>query len=102
MPRLLFLLIPLLLIACGDMEKEVGERGYYEEYFSQEIKQLTATNKGILKHTTTEDEVEQWSCDTMSREMWKSELRGFLNAQKFSPMIQRTILFQMIVRVSIR
>ena len=80
MPRLLFLLIPLLLIACGDMEKEVGERGYYEQYFSQEIKQLTATNKGILKHTTTEDEVEQWSCETMSREMWKSELRGFLNA----------------------
>ena len=61
------------------MRKEVGERGYYEEYFSQEIKQLVATKKGILKHTTTEDEVEQWSCDTMTRELWESELRGFLN-----------------------
>jgi hypothetical protein len=84
------------------MEKEVGERGYYEEYFSQEIKQLIATKKGILKHTTTEDEVEQWSCDTMTRELWESELRGFLNAPEVLTMIQLTILFQMIVLVSIR
>lgn len=56
------------------------ERSYYGDYFSQEIQQLTATNKRILKHTTTEEKVEQWSCDTMSREMWESELRGFLNA----------------------
>ena len=67
-------------MACGDLETEVTERSYYGEYFSEEIKQLVETKKGILKHTTTEEKVEQWSCDTMDREIWESELRGFLNA----------------------
>lgn len=80
MHKLLKWILPIAITSCSNMEETAKERSYYNQYFQDEISQLIKDEKGILKHTTTEDNVEQWMCDTMDREMWVSELRGFLNA----------------------
>ena len=79
----IFLFLAIFMAACNPMADENAQSvSYYQTYFQKQIDTLLMDGYGVLRHTTEmeSEEVDQVQLDSMSKELWEQELRGFIYA----------------------